>query len=92
MRWVDVPKSFVRAFMDMHDGTMTDRNTTNAITMEQFADGWNFHDFPLTSTLEDNAWIEPVHNCTTTVIVRFNRLEFNRSLAHYHGRFRSEIL
>ncbi|KAH7721116.1 CBN-RNR-2 protein [Aphelenchoides avenae] len=73
MRWVDVPKSFVRAFMDMHEGSMTDRNTTNAVTMEQFADGWNFHVFPLTSTLEDNAWMEPVHNCTTTVIVRFNR-------------------
>ncbi|KAH7703487.1 CBN-RNR-2 protein [Aphelenchoides avenae] len=73
MRWVHVSKSFVRAFMDMHEGTMINRNTSNAITMEQFADGWNFHVFLLTSTLEDNAWMEPVHNCTTTAIVRFKR-------------------
>ena len=74
MRWVDLPKSFIRAYSDMQDATMLEPlNTTNGISLPQFIDGWTFFVFPLSPTLEDNNWMELAQTNSTTLTVRFNR-------------------
>jgi len=74
MKWGGNGESCVlRPYMEMMDATMSGENTTNGITLQQYASGWTFFVVSLTPTPEDHRGFELVRNGTTTIHMRFSK-------------------
>lgn len=71
MKWNAEDMQVVRPYIEMMDATMSQENTSNGITPQQYRNGWSFFVIILAPSLEDHRGFELVRNGTTTVHMKF---------------------